>query len=381
MLSRRAFLSHLGLGIAALNLPVWARNGIALAASPLSATSLKLNPPDENGLMLPDGFTSRILARSGQVVKNHIWHAAPDGGDVFAIDETRWVYVSNAELEDGQGGVSALVFQDGAVTDSYSILSGTTRNCAGGKYLNSWLSCEEHEDGLVWQCDPLGKKEAVPLPALGTFMHEAAAYDPLQKILYLTEDRADGLFYRYILGNSDLASGNGTLEAATLSDGKLIWQKVPRPNGGAADPTRYQLADGFIFNGGEGCAYQDGTVYFSTKGDNKIWAYNTRNNSIHKVYDFAYTPTPVLSGVDNVTIAPNGQVLVAEDGGNNELVTLSKEGFATPLLRLIGHDESELCGPAFSPDKTRLYFSSQRGAEGESTDGVTFEVRGNFAAL
>ena len=35
-----------------------------------------------------------------------------------------------------------------------------------------------------------------------------------------------------------------------------------------------------------------------------------------------------------------------------------------PFLRLVGHSGSEITGPAFSPDGTRLYFSSQRGTDG-----------------
>jgi secreted PhoX family phosphatase len=70
-------------------------------------------------------------------------------------------------------------------------------------------------------------------------------------------------------------------------------------------------------------------------------------------------------------------VLVAEDHGNDnlELVMLTREGRATPLLRVTGQAGSELAGPAFSPDWSRLYFSSQRGGGGA---GITYEVTGSF---
>jgi secreted PhoX family phosphatase len=42
------------------------------------------------------------------------------------------------------------------------------------------------------------------------------------------------------------------------------------------------------------------------------------------------------------------------------------------FCRLTGRAGSELTGPAFSPDGTRLYFSSQR------SPGETFEITGPF---
>jgi uncharacterized protein len=58
-----------------------------------------------------------------------------------------------------------------------------------------------------------------------------------------------------------------------------------------------------------------------------------------------------------------------------ELCLISPGGIVSPFARVVGHAGSELTGPAFSPDGTRLYFSSQRGSNG---DGVTFEVSGPF---
>ena len=53
-------------------------------------------------------------------------------------------------------------------------------------------------------------------------------------------------------------------------------------------------------------------------------------------------------------------------------------GLALPFLRVVGQGGSELAGPAFSPDGSRLYFSSQRGRDGR---GITYEVSGPFRAL
>jgi hypothetical protein len=69
--------------------------------------------------------------------------------------------------------------------------------------------------------------------------------------------------------------------------------------------------------------------------------------------------------------------LVAEDNGDMQIVALSAGG-VTPIVQVEGHRESEVAGPAFDPSGTRLYFSSQRGASGHSSDGVTYEVSGAF---
>jgi secreted PhoX family phosphatase len=78
--------------------------------------------------------------------------------------------------------------------------------------------------------------------------------------------------------------------------------------------------------------------------------------------------------VDNVVVARSGDVYVAEDGGNMQLVILGPDESVSPFLEVTGQSGSEITGPAFSPDGSRLYFSSQRGGSG----GITYEVRGPF---
>ncbi|PTN11297.1 alkaline phosphatase PhoX [Nitrosomonas aestuarii] len=356
------------------------------AASLIRAARSGLQPPDSNGVRLPIGFKSRIVARSGQTLFDYNWHAAPDGGATFAIKgDDGWIYVSNSELENQAGGVGALRFnQKGEVVDAYAILKNTSRNCAGGHTpWQTWLSCEEVDKGQVWECDPFGKLPPRLRPALGTFSHEAVAVDLQKKQLYLTEDKPDGCLYRYTANEFDTAGNpdldNGILEVAEVIGGrigKVHWHALPDPR--ATDtPTRYQIPERTPFNGGEGIWYQEKLVYFTTKGDNRVWAYSTDNKELNIIYNAAVFMHPVLTGVDNITANASGELLVAEDGGDMQIVVLNQNS-VLPLLQVVNHDRSEITGPAFSPDGSRLYFSSQRGTSGKSEGGITFEITGPF---
>ena len=83
---------------------------------------------------------------------------------------------------------------------------------------------------------------------------------------------------------------------------------------------------------------------------------------------------------DNVTVDQrSGDIYVAEDNDDLQLVLLADgqgERVAAPFLQLTGHDGSEIAGSAFSPDGSRLYFSSQRGRDRKN--GMTFEITGPF---
>ncbi|MBB0243652.1 DUF839 domain-containing protein [Streptomyces alkaliphilus] len=371
-----------GAGAVALAGGLW--QGAALAATPGPGTTNAaagpygpLLPPNGLGVALPEGFSIRVVARSSQWVRGILWHPAPDGGACFP-DGDGWIYVSNSEVP-LVGGVSALRFTaDGTIDRAYRILSGTTLNCAGGATpWHTWLSCEETFRGKVFETDPYGKRSAVAHGAMGRFKHEAAACDPDRRVVYLTEDESDGCFYRYVPDTwGDLSRGRLEVLCET-SGGGLRWERIPDPSGPVfGRQTRNQVSSALRFRGGEGCHYHNGVAHFTTKGDDRVWAYDAEANALSIVYDADGS----LDGVDNITGTAGGDLYVAEDGGNMEINIITPEGVVAPIMRIHGQDRSEICGPAFSPDGSRLYFSSQRGTAGDAAGlgGITYEMSGPF---
>lgn len=325
-----------------------------------------------------------------------------------------WYYISNSEvpgvgtigftfpelapltdpleqLLPGLGGASVIEFAaDGTLVDAYRILSGTTFNCSGCVTpWQTWLSCEEIPAGQVWECDPTGRQAAVARPSLGLFAHEATAVDAARKVIYMTEDMPDGRFYRWLPAAGDWPAGasrpalqSGRLqvmqvvgagvEAALQGPQPVVWQDVLAPD---QPQDRHRLATSTAFKGGEGLWLHDGYVYFSTKGDNRIWVYDIAAGLIEVLYDLATSETPILSGVDNITVSDRGDILVAEDGGDMQVVVLLPDGGIKPLLQIVGQDQSEVAGIAFSPDGRRLYFTSDRGGAKGPGLGITYELQ------
>ncbi len=382
-MERRSFLQAAlaGAGGAAFAGSLW-QGAAAFAAPAQNGTSPygALQAADANGIQLPTGFTSRIVARSRQAVAGYTWHDAPDGGACFA-DGSGWIYVSNSEINPS-GGASALKFNSsGTVTSAYRILSNTRQNCAGGATpWNTWLSCEEVDLGYVYETNPWGGT-STQRPAMGRFKHEAAAADPVRQVIYLTEDESNGCFYRFIPTTwGNLSSGTlQVAKAGTATSGTLTWATVPDPDG-SPTRTRNQVSGVKRFNGGEGCHYANDTVWFTTKGDNRVWQVNCVTNAYELAYDDSLVSpgSPPLTGVDNVTGASSGDLFVAEDGGNMEINIITPDDIVAPFLRITGQSSSEITGPAFSPSGTRFYFSSQRGTSGSSSGGITYEVTGPF---
>lgn len=391
-------------GTATLPLIASAVGAQAAGVSPYG--SLEGLDPDENGIVLPAGFSSRVIAVAGEPVGDtgYEWPIFPDGAAVFDDGAGGWIHTVNSEVfAEGAAGVSALHFDaEGEIIDAYAILRGSIANCGGGPTpWGTFLSGEEvfWAGGFLWECDPKGVAEATPHAAMGIFAHEAAAVDPVRQHVYMTEDQIDGRLYRFTPdAYPDLSAG--LLEVCAVNDdGSVGWAEVPDPSA-SETPTRQQVEASTPFLGGEGIWYFEDWIFFATKFDNVIHGINVANSTYEVLYaadpDDVASGSAVLSGVDNLTVDEgSGDIFVAEDGGNMEVVIITPDGQVAPFARVLGHEDSEITGPVFSPRRDRLYFSSQRGPSprkiGEinpmarlgdtARGGVTYEISGPFRGV
>lgn len=412
-MDRRRFVTGAtGMGMSlALGSSFWER-ALGAPAQPGESPYGPLQPADGNGLQVPAGFTTRVVARALQPVAGttYLWHVFPDGGACVPTDDGGWIYVSNSENPPPDipvpagvptpGGVSAIRFDaDGTVVDAYSVLSGSRSNCAGGLTpWGTWLSCEEWEEanlppfgaGQVWECDPFGGP-AVARPSLGRFKHEMAAVDPVRHHVYLSEDQDDGLLYRYTPPGGAWGSGaaldGGAMEAMAVdAGGAVTW--LPVANAAAPTvPLRRSVPGATAFQGGEGLVHDDGRVYLTTKRDHRVWVHDVEAQTMSILYNGGEFGAGgrVLAGVDNILVSLAHDLYVAEDGDNMEVCIITPELVVAPVVRMPGPEHgianatpiptaSEVTGLALSPDGNRLYLNSQRGFGG----GILYEVTGPF---
>jgi secreted PhoX family phosphatase len=247
---------------------------------------------------------------------------------------------------------------------------------------------------MVHECDPTTLNAGVARPAMGVFSHEAVCVDPVNQRLYLTEDEGDGCLYRFTPdAYPSLLSGLLEVAVGTVP-GTVTWEEVPNPQGGAAEPTRQQVAAAAHFDGGEGTWFDNGTVYFTTKGDSRVWTLNVATNQIEILYDEAAVgPDAPLSGVDNITVSPAGDIFVCEDGRDHDICLITPGFEVSRFLKLdpVLHSGppvgspfagNETVGVVFSPDGATMYFGAQRSFPVAGNEfipaGVVYEINGPF---
>ena len=283
---------------------------------------------------------SRLIARANEPVAGtgYPWHVFPDGQATFATEDGGWVLVSNSESLAASGaGSSAIRFRaDGEIVERPPDPLRHERQLRGRRRRRGarWLSCEEHDYGHVWECDPMragpGRRSARRSAPSTT---RPSPSTPPRGALYLTEDRPDGGFYRF---TPDRARRPrlGPARGRGRRGRRRGWRSRRSRTRARSSRRRASRSPGTrAFNGGEGIWYDGGTVHFSTKGDNRVWAYDTATGALGTIYDKAAAgPGAPLSGVDNLTVNPAGEVFVCEDGDDMQICVIDagRHGRAVP---------------------------------------------------
>ena len=287
---------------------------------PATVPTARSARPTRSGIRLPEGFTAREIARGGRSGRRHRLRLAHLQRRLGDLRDPRRRLDPGLQLggadpvpppdrpavgNPGDGGASAIKFSaEGEIESAYRILSGTSTNCAGGPTpWGTWLSCEETDDGRVWECDPHGEKEAVVHDALGRFTHEAICVDRRTGFAYLSEDDGNGCFYRFRPARKgDLSEG--VLEVAAIGEQRHVrWLRGPgsERRRGRRPATRSPRRPASSAARGSGSTAATSTSRRpATAGSGPT---TRRKRTMRVIYDGERArPTPPLTDVDNITI-------------------------------------------------------------------------------
>lgn len=362
-----------------------------------------------------------ILVRNHEVSPGDI-EQGPYGpkGELLDKIQKNKIYDFGSGERIGMGGTTNVVFDEEKqeVEKEFLSLTGTYRNCAGGPTpWGTWITCEEtsaragefleKDHGYNFEIKAsasTGLVDPVPLRAMGRFTHEAVAVDPKTSIVYQTEDDSEGLIYRFIPDKyGDMSSGK--LQALMIKDqpsrDTRNWKKTGEPEFPANKPVEVVWIDmeniedhdddlrfrGFDqgaarFARGEGMWYGNDEVYFACTNGGK-----ENNGQIFKYIPSEFEGTErekekpgklelfiesmdsnLMQFADNLTVAPWGDVVVAEDKSEPRLVGITPEGEMYHIAKNIGYP-SEFAGVCFSPSGDTLFVNIQSA-------GLTVAIQG-----
>ena len=304
-------------------------------------------------------------------------------------------------------------------------LVSTTRNCSGG--ITPWgtiITSEEttnagdaNSDGyqdVGWQVeiDPITRKvmeygtpgKQEKLWALGRMSHENIAVANDSMTAYETEDRGTGCVYKFVADNKmDLSTGK--LYALQL-DGGLVsrepvlptgkWIRIPNTTQADRNTTNsLALSLGATpFNGPEDIEVGtvDGKIYFTSKGNNRVYRFSDDNDSTISQFETFVGGTSYLinhgngvasenwgSGNDNLSFDDLGNLYVLQDGSRNHIWMVAPDHTqANPKVDLFAKlpSGSEPCGLTFTPDYKFMFVSVQHPS-GANASTTQFDAAGD----
>ena len=440
--------------------------------------------PDPNGVIdLPVGFSYQAFSRTGEMmddgllvpgghdgmagfpgmtrdtvvlVRNHEIRAYKNGKPTKDIEKSGfgennhlirrinsdYLYDSGSGDQPAIGGTTNLVYntKTNKLEKHFMSLAGTNNNCAGGPTpWNTWITCEEDtsasdgdfaaDHGYNFEVPARsisGLTKATPLKAMGRFNHEAVAVDSRTGIVYQTEDRLDGLIYRFIPDQPSKLHKGGRLQALAIRDmpsastcnwrvldlnvfkaetwswynrlfksrlegialGAMFdirWIDIDEVESPKDDLRKQGLYKGAaVFARGEGMFFDGQTIFFvcTAGGPNRkgqVWRYipsryegTTGEEKNPAKLELFVEPNQsrILDMGDNITMSPWGDLVICEDGSEDQhLIGITPNGELYRFARNAMPQKSELTGSTFSPDGTTLFVNIQ-------SPGLTLAITG-----
>ena len=453
-INRRQFGFGLGsIAFAGLAARVGAQAPVA-GVNEVRGYGVLLRDPD-NLIDLPRGFSYRVISRLGNIMDDgFLVPNAADGMGAFDLGKGKVALVRNHELGVGDhgfgpftsdvpknfstydrmaddksmplpGGTTTLIYdmKTGQREAEWLSLSGTIRNCSGGiTPWGSWLSCEENvtragngvgnDHGYIFEVPAThrGLVTPTPLKAMGRFNHEAACIDPRTGITYLTEDRGDGLLYRFIPNEKGKLALGGRLEALAFVENDIKdtrnwtetqvikgityrakWVSLSDPESPNDDLRKQGAAKGAaLFARGEGIFWGKDELFFAcTNGGAKkygqIFRYIPAINEglsgegdapgVLELHMESANPAFYNYG-DNLCVMPTGHLLVCEDQytdiSDNHLRGINGSGQTYMIAR--SRVQSEFAGGCFSPDGSTLFVNLMKPT-------MTLAIKGPWAKV
>lgn len=417
---------------------------------------------DPKGILdLPKGFSYKIISCTGEPMSDGlITPDKPDGMGTFEGADGRTIIVRNHETmlnnksafgENNEllskidsdkfydfgkgitpcpGGTTTLIFNEDTQTveKSWLSLTGTLRNCAGGPTpWNSWITCEEivlnasgnyeKNHGFNFEVPATESpelQEAIPLKEMGRFNHEAVCIDPRTGIVYQTEDRSDGLIYRFIPTVKGKLQEGGRLQILGIKDKpskdtrnwagsyfrknkpkEVVWLDIDdimkeeddlRYRGFKQGAARFARGEGIWFGNNEiyfactnGGKTQTGQVFRYIPSEFEGQGKEIENPGTLELF-LEPNNTHFLRYCDNLTIAPWGDVILCEDNTSPRILGVTPHGKIYKLAHNVGF-ASELAGAVFSPSGKTLFVNIQHAGKtlaitgpwpGQMADHLTF---------